>query len=139
MSLYSTVQNIIKAAQAQPNVGYAVEGDVFDVMNFKDSSPKYSAVVISQSTHGESNDFRGYGFNIFYIDRLTSDQSNRLEIQSIAIEALSNITKALIEDGYEITGELRYHPFDEKFEDLCAGVYVEITISESEYMCEEKY
>lgn len=136
MSLFSTVENIKNKAKAQPNVGLVYEGDIYDLNEKQNIS--YPAVVATQATHAESGDFRAYGFNLFYVDRLTADKSNRLEIQSTAIEALSNIAKALEDEGYEIS-ELRYHSFDERFDAECAGVYVEITISESEYMCEEKY
>lgn len=136
MSLYSTVEYIKNKAKAQPNVGLVYEGDIYDLNERQDIS--YPAVVASQSTHVESGDFRAYGFNLFYVDRLTADKSNRLEIQSIAIEALSNIAKALKDEGYEIS-ELRYHCFDERFDAECAGAYVEITLSEPDYLCEEKY
>lgn len=135
MNLYQTVQYILSVAKVQPNVSYAAEGDIYQIMNYKDGSPKYSAVVVSQSTHAESGEWRGYNFEIFYIDRLTADQSNRLQVQNIAIEVLSNIAKVLVETGFEIQGELRYHTFDEKFEDLCAGAYMEIVLQSEESLC----
>lgn len=135
MNLYQTVQYILSVAKAQPNVSYAAEGDIYQLMNYKDDSPKYSAVVVSQSTHAESGEWRGYSFEIFYIDRLTAEQSNRLQVQNIAIEVLSNIAKVLVETGFETQGEIRYHTFDEKFEDLCAGAYMEIVLQSEESLC----
>ena len=135
MNLYTTVKYILDVARHQPNVNYVAEGDIYQIMNYKDDSPKYSAVVVTQSTHAESGEWRGYSFEIFYIDRLTADQSNRLQVQNIAIEVLSNIAKVLVETGFETQGEIRYHTFDEKFEDLCAGAYMEIVLQSEESLC----
>ena len=137
MTLYQTVQEIIEKAKTQPNVGLCYEGDIYDLNEKQDIA--WPAVVVSQATHAESGEWRGYGFNVFYVDRLTADKKNRLEVQSIAIEALSNIAKALVEIGFETQGEIRYHTFDERFDAECAGAYMEIILQAEEGLCVEEY
>lgn len=133
MNLYQTVQYILSVAKAQPNVGLAYEGDVYDLNELQNIA--YPAVVVAQNTHAESGEWRGYGFNIFYVDRLTDDKKNRLEIQNIALEALSNIYKVLVESGFEVQGEMRFHPFDERFDAECAGMYMELVLQSEESLC----
>lgn len=133
MNLYQTVQYILSVAKAQPNVGLAYEGDVYDLNELQNIA--YPAVVVAQNTHAENGEWRGYGFNIFYVDRLTDDKKNRLEIQNIALEALSNIYKVLVESGFEVQGEMRFHPFDERFDAECAGMYMEIVLQSEESLC----
>lgn len=133
MNLYQTVQYILSVAKAQPNVGLAYEGDVYDLNELQNIA--YPAVVVAQNTHAENGEWRGYGFNIFYVDRLTDDKKNRLEIQNIALEALSNIYKVLVESGFEVQGEMRFHPFDERFDAECAGMYMELVLQSEESLC----
>lgn len=133
MNLYQTAKYILSVAQHQPNVGLTYEGDIYDLNEKQDIA--WPAVAVSQVTHAESGEWRGYGFNIFYVDRLTADKGNRLEIQSIAIEALSNIAKVLVESGFETQGEIRFHTFDERFDAECAGAYMEIILQSEESLC----
>lgn len=133
MNLYQTVQYILSVAKAQPNVGLAYEGDIYDLNELQNIF--YPAVVVAQNTHAENGEWRGYGFNIFYVDRLTDDKKNRLEIQNIALEALSNIYKVLVESGFEVQGEMRFHPFDERFDAECAGMYMELVLQSEESLC----
>lgn len=133
MNLYQTVQYILSVAKAQPNVGLAYEGDIYDLNELQNIA--YPAVVVAQNIHAENGEWRGYGFNIFYVDRLTDDKKNRLEIQNIALEALSNIYKVLVESGFEIQGEMRFHPFDERFDAECAGMYMELVLQSEESLC----
>lgn len=137
MTLYETAQEIIKAAEAQPNVGLAYCGDIYDLNERQDIN--YPAVVVTQNVHTEAEDFRMYSFYVFYADRLTTDKDNRLEVQSIAIEALSNIFKKLGDVGFEIVGDIRYHTFDERFDAEAAGAYAEITLQAEEWLCSENY
>lgn len=133
MNLYQTVQYILSVAKVQPNIGLAYEGDVYRLNELQNI--QYPAIVVSQNTHGESGEFRSYSFFVFYVDRLLSDKSNRLEVQTIGLEVLSNIYKVLIESGFETEGEVRFHPFDERFDSECAGMYMEIALQSLESLC----
>lgn len=140
MTLYETVKTIEKIASLQPDVKAVGDGSIYDIMN-ANPSMKYASVVVSQTTHRETDEFDYYGFNIFYSDRLDDTlKNNRLQIQSAAKETLSNIFKVLKREyDWEFT-QILYHPFTQKFVDECAGQYatVEIGISK-DIICEEDF
>lgn len=129
MSLYSTVNKILSIARKQPDVFEAGEGDIYEALNGR-MNVAYPLVWITQQMHPQdmavNSDCTTYSFSIFYVDRLTSDKSNRLQIQSHAIEVLQNIEKEL-ELETEIPSK-NYVTFTERFESLCAGAYIELTI-----------
>ena len=135
MNLYETVEKIKNLANAQPNVNLSYEGDVYRLNEWQDIA--YAAVVVSQTEHSDTEDERSYGFNIFYVDRLLDDKSNKLEIQSAALEALSNIVTGL-RDDFEIDTAI-YHPFTERFDSECAGAYVSVSMTQPLEYCADDF
>ena len=129
MSLYSTVNKILAIARKQPDVFEAGEGSIYDALNGR-VDVAYPLVWLTQQQHPQDmavdGDFNTFTFTMFYVDRLTSDKSNRLQVQSHAIEVLQNIVREL-----ELETDLptkNYVTFTEKFESLCAGAYLEFSI-----------
>ena len=135
MNLYETVELIKTLADSQPNVNLCYEGDVYRLNEWQNI--QYAAVVISQTQHNEVGDNRTYGFNLFYVDRLLDDKSNKLEIQSAALEALSNIIAAL-RDTFEIESAT-YQPFTERFDSECAGAYVTVGLQQPIEYCADSF
>lgn len=133
--LYQVVKRIQEIAEAQPNVNFTSEGDVYVLNSLQNI--EYAAVIVTQNTHAENDDFRIYNFYVFYVDRLLDDKFNRLEIQSAGLECLSNIV-ATLRNEYEV-GEIRYIPFNERFDSECAGVYMEIAISVPLEACADEF
>lgn len=139
MTLNYLVDTIKKIALLQPNVRTATEGDVYDVLN-GNPSVKYGVIHLTQTTHRTQEGQDIYGFNIFYIDRLLGDNSNKLQIQSIGKELIYNILKSLDETFDTETSGLTFQPFTEKFNDMCAGVYASVNITSFvDYACAEQY
>lgn len=139
MTLKYLVEQIKKIALLQPNVNTATEGDVYDILN-GNPSVKYGVIHLTQTTHRTQEDQDIYGFNIFYIDRLLGDNSNKLQIQSIGKELIYNILKSLDETFDTETSNITFQPFTEKFNDLCAGVYASVNVSSFiDYDCAEQY
>lgn len=100
------------------------EGDVYENLNSKGQT--YPKMVFTLSTIGEDN----VTGTIFYIDRLLTDNSNKIDIQSAGVTAL-NTFKLLLEDA---VAELSFEsdtktPFTEQFADMCAGVYSQVTMN----------
>lgn len=128
MTLYETISVLKKLALTQPNVRDAKDGSIYDIMNANPSC-QYSSVVITQNTHREVEMFDRYGLTIFYVDRLVDNlEGNRLQIQSIGKEVLSNMINTFCTDFDVECDEISYTPFTEKFVDECAGVYCSITL-----------
>lgn len=139
MTLYTLVNTIKEIALTQPNVGSVNEGDVYTIN--ANPSVEYANITITQDAHTQDEMFDHFSFNIFYIDRLVDNmESNRLQIQSIGKEILSNIIYTL-EQAYDVEHqELRFQVFTEKFADICAGIYVTITFDvPKELICGELY
>lgn len=129
MTLYECTKALEKIAITNPAVNSTSNGSIYDFAN-ANPSIKYGVFFLSQTSHREDEYFSYYGYNIFYFDRLIDDlESNRLEIQSIGKDIISNTLKLFKESFNGVTyTELRFTPFTERFSDLCAGVYCTVTL-----------
>lgn len=130
MTLLETIKLLEHIASEQPNVNGIVEsGDIFD-LNKDEYQQKYSAFCVTQNTHNVGEEFNVYSFNLFYVDRLTLDKSNKLEIQSTAVEFFSNLIKTIMTDYPNLqwtNGDVT--PFTERFSAECAGAYMTCNIT----------
>lgn len=137
MTLLETINLLNWVAQNQPNINGIVEtGDIYD-LNKDEYQQKYSAFCATQRTHSINEDFSTYRFTLFYVDRLTLDKSNKIEIQSTACEFFQNLIKTLMQhfDTVDFTnGEVI--TFTEKFSAECAGAYMDCEITtKNESLC----
>lgn len=141
MTLFQVIRSLQTIALANPYIENAGDGSIYDYMN-ANPSIKYGVFFVSQTTHREDDYFDWFGFNLFVIDRLVDNlESNRLEIQSIAKEVLSNTIKTFVKKFLGVThGEIRYTPFTQRFADLCAGQYCNIEFKIPKVIiCEENF
>ena len=127
MKLKEIVGNIVDIAKVHPNINSTWVGDVYELNHYNDVD--YCAFVITQQQHNINNEegYVTYNFNLFYVDRLTSDESNRLDVQSAGVSFLMSMVDKIEElqvvvDDYTIT------TFNERFNDVCAGAYLNIAI-----------
>lgn len=132
MKLFEVVHTIINIAKTQPSVNQVYEGNVFQLNELKDI--KYGVSVITQGQHKQVGNFIYYNFIIYYIDRLTSTADNRLNVQSTAIDTLTNIIKSMGEIDFDFS-DITYQTFTQKFESECAGAYAQITFIAPEDCC----
>ena len=137
MTIYNLVKTIKAYCTNLPNISYVEEGDVYQLNSKGDID--YPAIIISQTQHrGDfDNDNNVFGFNIFAVDRLTSDNDNKLDIQSWAKEILEDICSFIEEMNIGmIYGEIIIQPFTERFESECAGAYATLNIQIDNIDCE---
>lgn len=130
MTLFETIKTINNVAATEPNINTLVlSGNVFD-LNTNNITVRYSTFCCEQMTHQRTEDeFMIYNFRLYFIDRLTEDMRNRIEIQSKGIETLESILHKIRDlDIFGITSEYTYTPFTNRFEAWCAGVYCEVGI-----------
>lgn len=137
MTLKETINTVNAVAAKQPNINtIVVSGNVFD-LNQDNVTVKYSAFCLQQTNHTQTGDFIDYHFNMFYVDRLTTDRKNKIEVQSNAITNLQNIIRGLqqldVIDTYD--EEITYTTFTERFGAECAGAYCNLTISSTIDIC----
>lgn len=129
MTLAETIKMIEVVASKQPSVNMIVRNDVFR-LNAK-ADAKYGVFAWLQREHQTFSDsaFIDFSFTFFFVDRLKDDKSNELEIQSTGIQTLNNIIRVL--DEYDVLSDSTYtfQVFNQRFNDLCAGVYCNVTLS----------
>ena len=105
-----------------PNIEFVVYGDVYELNHIQDVT--YPAVVVTVGQH--TSDLDSYNFNyrlnIFYVDRLTDDKENKIDVHANSITFINSLLKAL-DDEY-IISDYEIYNFNERFNDVCAGAYV---------------
>lgn len=127
-NLLNIVDRLKEIAESVPSVNTAKEGNIYDIMN-GNREIQYGVFVITQGTHRASETSMYFNFNLFYIDRLVDDlESNRLQVQSAAIEILRNIINEYVDENDFDRTEISFEVFSEKWVDLCAGAYANVSI-----------
>ncbi len=138
MTLRDTIALIEAVAASQPDVNMIVRNDIYKLNSCP--AARYGAFAWTQEQHREGIDDYGpaFTFALFYVDRLTEDGGNQVEVQSTAISTLRNVIRALaatleIEDW-------TYNTFNQRFADLCAGAFARVTIRvPADTICPEDY
>lgn len=129
MTLYKLVQDVCNLGKAQPNVNFVTQGDIYQLNHNQDVD--YPAFVVTQGTHtGSDYDEEQFTLTLFVVDRLVSDKSNEIDVQSWANSVLLSVIKNIgdffigtVQSGFKI------QTFTEKFDSLCAGAYVTLSIN----------
>lgn len=127
MTLLDFITKINSCASQVPNIGHICNGNIYELNEFQ--NVKYPAFCATQGQHSQEGDWRYYNFTLFYVDRLISDKRNASEIQSEAIDVLSNIINEIEYYGIEINGSVLYDVFTERFESECAGAFCTVTFA----------
>ena len=128
MTLKEAIKVIEVVASQQPSINMIVENDVFR-LNAK-ADARYGVFAWLQGQHSTSIDSNTLSlqFTFFYVDRLTEDKSNQLEIQSVGIQTLDNILRKLDDLGMWVSNNYTFQTFNQRFLDECAGVFTNVTI-----------
>ena len=125
MKYRELLNNITEVAKKHPNINSTFIGDVYELNHRNDVD--YCAFVITQGTHrvNSDEDYIDYTLNLFYVDRLTADESNRTQIHSSGIDFMNSMLKAVEKLGVVVV-EHTENVFNERFNDCCAGVYATV-------------
>lgn len=140
MTLYQVISQLKAIALSQPNIRTAGEGNIYDYLN-ANPAIEYDVFFITQQTHTQDEQFDHYALTLFYVSRLENDlEENRLQIQSIGKEVLSNVIHTFENETYAEAPVISYTMFTQKFADECAGCYAQLTLDiPVDYLCEELY
>lgn len=122
MSLYDIIQNILDVSKNHNLVREVGEGDIYKYLN--SSEHQYPCVFLTVSSINDDLNSRNVNCTLFYVDRLTSDESNKILVQSLGLSVLSDIVERIAGD----IDAVEYTTFTEKFTDLCGGVYASLSI-----------
>lgn len=128
MTLFEVIRAAEAAAARQPSVNMVVRNDIFRLNTIQDA--KYGVFAWTQGQHQGNLDGSViiYQFTFFYVDRLTSDKSNEVEVQSVGVETLTNILRSLDDMGVYLNGSYTLQPFNQRFLDECAGVFTNVRL-----------
>lgn len=127
MTLYDIVTGFKNIAKKQPNINYVGDGDIYSLNSMPNL--EYGVFFITQSNHTQNEDTINYNLTLFYIDRVNSSGNNVLQIQSTGMLALNNIINNF-NNLYDVeVGDIDYTTFVHRFQDDCAGVYANVTIT----------
>lgn len=125
MKYRELLNNITEVASKHPNINSTFIGDVYELNHRNDVD--YCAFVITNGTHrvNSDEDYIDYTLNLFYVDRLTADESNRTQIHSSGIDFMNSLLRAVEKLGVVVV-EQTVNVFNERFNDVCAGVYATV-------------
>lgn len=126
MNLKDLVKYIHTASISYPTIQEFGEGDIYEFLN--NGEHKYPCIFLTIESISTYNDTQNINTSLFYVDRLLSDNSNKLDVQTVAVTALKSIKEKLEELNYINFTSINYTPFTEKFADLCAGAFAQCTI-----------
>lgn len=122
---YNTVMTILDIASKQKFVEDVHYGDAIDWLNSGDHR-YFSFALVEQPNNQFGDQFNTFNFVLYLVDRLEEDNSNLLQVHSTAKSIGEKILKSLPYD-YTITSQ-SFTPFKYKFADLCAGVFINLSI-----------
>lgn len=127
MTLLETIRQIERVAASQPAVNMIVRNDIFRLNSFSDA--RYGVFAWTQGQHAGSVDdaFQTFAFTFIYADRLTEDQGNEIEVQSVGIDTLGNILRLLADAGM-VVGDATFTTFNQRFLDECAGAFCSVRL-----------
>lgn len=137
MTLLETITAIEMAARQQPSINMVVRNDVFRLNTIPDA--KYGVFAWTQGQHEIREDLQTFVFTFFYVDRLTADKSNEVEVQSVGVQTLGNILRSL-EDLGIFPGTWTAQAFNQRFLDECAGVFANVRLEvPTGWICPEEF
>ena len=121
--IYTAIEEI---ALQVPDIKTVVENDITRLNTMREA--RYGVFGITQNTHSSSQGWVNFSLNLFFIDRLVNGTDNEVQSQSHAIDVLRAIVMRVQESGIPIPESVRYTAFTERFQDICAGAWAELTI-----------
>lgn len=127
MNYKEAVNTILDIASNHKMVNEVGYGDIYEHLN--SGEHKYPCVFLTVENVGsDPNATNVINATLFYVDRLTEDSSNKLDIQSFAITVLEFLTNQYTDVFLQVE-TTNITLFTEKFADLTAGGYIQIGIT----------
>ena len=127
MNIVQLINKIKEISLNHKTVNSCYDGDVYD--NWNSSEINYPSVNIGLQNI-RNNDYNStFSLILYYGDRLLQDKSNVNSVITDGVNTLQSVVNNLNEIGNtNIEGDVLYTPFEQKFNDYLAGVYVQLNI-----------
>ena len=127
MRYFDFLRDIKEISTSHILVNEYSEGDIYEYLNAGEH--KYPCVFLTVTNISTSLSSSSINFTLFYTDRLLENGSNKTAIQSTGIQVIRQILSRFEERNPEYQfNSVDYTPFTEKFSDMCAGVFGEISV-----------
>lgn len=140
MTLKEIFDKLNGIALKQPEISEIIKtGNIYTLNEMRNA--KYAVFCAVQTVHTADLEkaTNTYQFALYYIDRLTSDKDNKIEVQSTAIECLKNILRTLLREEDVDYRNLEFNVFTDSFDGLCAGAYANVAIITPDEGCTELF
>ena len=138
MTLLETIRTFEAVAGRQPSVKTIVRNDIFRLNTLPDV--RYGVFAWMQREHTITADLHTYSFVFYYVDRLTADKGNEIEVQSVGIQTLGNILASLEALGVYPEADWTAPVFNPRFLDECAGVFASVRLQvPADWVCPESW
>ena len=132
MNLYDVLNKLNDIANKHKLISEYHNGDVYRIMNSAKNT--YPVVVFTVDMLQNYEDYSTLNAYMYFIDRLTDDEDNKINIQTNGINTINDIINKLCEvNEISVQRPLQYTFFTEKFGDMCCGVYANVSIQFNNY------
>lgn len=102
-------------------------GDIYEYLNGK-PNVKYASVNIDINNSVRNDGLISYSVYLYYVDRLTEDKSNWMEVKTTAEQVLNSIINYAAEKIGDVNDGWTINYFEQQFADYCAGGYVQFNL-----------
>lgn len=140
MTLQEIINGFNEISLKQPSIKeFISSGNIYSLS--KERNARFGVFCCTQGTHSTNlvDGYSTYNLFLYYVDRLKSDETNKLEIQSVAIETLKNIIKTFV-NKYDVEiSTADFEVFTERFSEMCAGAYATVSVVTYSDNCVDYY
>lgn len=126
MNYNQVLHKIKKYTLSLPYVSSAHIGDIYEYLN-GNLNVIYATTNIDITESTRNDNLTSYNVYLYYVDRLTQDKSNHIEIKTTAEQVLNSIVNYASTIG-DITDGWTIRFFEQQFTDYCAGGYVQFQL-----------
>lgn len=118
-------------AKLHPSINMVESGDIFNLNTIGDV--QYPIIWVDLASNATLTiDTIKPIYRIYYVDRLLEDKSNQMDIESDSMVVLNQLIAALA-NYIPLSMPVTLTPFQHKFNDVCAGGYIELPIEEDTF------
>lgn len=128
MNTNELINKIKEIALSQQPVKSVYDGDVYE--NWNKANTNYGSFNIGLQNITYNGNQATYSFILYYGDRLLQDKRNSNSIYTDGVNVIQSVIN-ILNQSYEadITDDVTYTPFEQKFMDYLAGVYTEVKMT----------
>ena len=127
MNTVEIINKIKEIALSQATVSTAFDGDVYK--NWNNAEVKYASVNVGLQEIVNEGNTTTYSVILYYGDRLLQGDDNVNSIYTDAVNTLQSIINILnTMENIDISEQVTFTPFEQKFMDYLAGAYCQVNI-----------